>query len=131
MGFIALAILGEKRYSILNTIAPGAALGFSFVMLGESLGFIGILGMAISIGGMIWFIKASDTKELEKRQVHEYKNISKGVLFGILSGLCQGLQMTLGEKSYYRRNVTNSHTRHMDKGIGSNRSLFYFYFYNR
>lgn len=98
-GFHCLAILGAKHYSILNTIAPGAALGFSFVMIGESLNFIGITGMAISIGGMIWFVQASDTKELEKHQVHEYKNISKGILFGVLSGLCQGLQMTLAKKA--------------------------------
>jgi len=98
-GFHCLAILGAKHYSILNTIAPGAALGFSFVIIGERLDFIGILGMAISIGGMIWFVLASDTKEMEKHQVHEYKNISKGVLFGVLSGLCQGLQMTLAKKA--------------------------------
>lgn len=98
-GFHCLAILGAKHYSILNTIAPGAALGFSFVMIGESLNFIGITGMVITIGGMIWFIQVSDTKEIEAHQVHEYKNISKGVLFGVLSGLCQGLQMTLAKKA--------------------------------
>lgn len=97
-GFHCLAILGEKKYSILNTIGPGAALGFGFIIIGESLDFIGITGMAISIGGMIWFIQASNTKELEKHVVHEYGKISKGVLFGILSGVCQGLHMTLSKK---------------------------------
>jgi drug/metabolite transporter (DMT)-like permease len=97
-GFHCLAILGEKKYSILNTIGPGAALGFGFVMLGESIDFIGIIGMAISIGGMIWFIQASDTKELDKHITHEFGKVSKGVLFGILSGICQGLHMTLSKK---------------------------------
>ena len=98
-GFHCLAILGAKHYSILNSIAPGAALGFSFVMIGERIDFIGIIGMAISVGGMIWFVQASNTNEFEKHQLHEYKNRTKGVIFGILSGLCQGLQMTLAKKA--------------------------------
>ena len=97
-GFHCLAILGEKKYSILNTIGPGAALGFGFVMIGERLDFIGILGMVISIAGMIWFIQASDTKELDKHVTHEYGKVSKGVLFGLLAGICQGLHMTLSKK---------------------------------
>ncbi|HTB31482.1 MAG TPA: DMT family transporter [Bacteroidia bacterium] len=98
-GFHCLAILGEKKYSILNTIAPGAALGFGFIMIGERMDFIGIIGMAITISGMIWFIQASDTKELDKHVTHEYGKISKGVLFGVLSGVCQGLHMTLSKKA--------------------------------
>jgi len=97
-GFHCLAILGEKKYSILNTIGPGAALGFGFIMIGESIDFIGIIGMAISIGGMIWFIQASDTKELDKQVTHEYGKVSKGILFGLLAGICQGLHMTLSKK---------------------------------
>jgi drug/metabolite transporter (DMT)-like permease len=98
-GFHCLAILGEKKYSILNSIAPGAALVFGFFLVGESLDFIGILGMAISIGGIIWFIQASDTSKIEEHIVHEYGKVSKGVLFGVLSGICQGLHMTLSKKA--------------------------------
>lgn len=98
-GFHCLAILGEKQYSILNTIAPGAALGFGFVLISEYINFIGIAGIAVSVGGMIWFIQASDTKALEEHHLHEYGKMSKGVLFGILSGLCQGLQIALAKKA--------------------------------
>jgi drug/metabolite transporter (DMT)-like permease len=98
-GFHSMAILGAKRFSIFNSIAPGAALGFGFVLVGERINFIGILGIAVSIGGMMWFIQASNTKEIEQHQIHEYGKISKGVLFGILSGLCQGFQMALAKKA--------------------------------
>jgi len=97
--FHAMAILGAKRSSIFYTVAPGAALGFSFVLLGESIDFVGIIGVFISIAGMIWFTQASDTKEIEMHQVHEYGKISKGVLFGVLAGLCQGLHTTLAKKA--------------------------------
>jgi len=98
-GFHSMAILGAKRSSIFYTIAPGAALVFSFLMISESIDFIGIIGMTISVGGMLWFIQASDTKEIEEHVAHEYGKISKGVLFGILAGLFQGLHMTLTKKA--------------------------------
>lgn len=98
-GFHSMAILGAKRASIFYTLAPGAALGFSFVFVGERINYVGIVGMSISIAGMIWFILASDTKEIEEHLVHEYGKISKGVLFGVLAGLCQGLHMALAKKA--------------------------------
>lgn len=98
-GFHSMAILGAKRFSIFYTVAPGAALGFGFVFIGERMDFVGIIGMAISILGMIWFIMASDTKEIEEHVVHEYGKVRKGVLFGVLAGLCQGFQMALAKKA--------------------------------
>jgi drug/metabolite transporter (DMT)-like permease len=107
-GFHCLAILGAKRFSIFNTIAPGAALAFGFLLVGESIDFIGIIGMAISIGGMIWFIQASDTKEIEAHIVHEYGKRSKGVLFGVLSALFQGFHMALAKKALTDESVAIS-----------------------
>lgn len=98
-GFHSMAILGAKRFSIFNSIAPGAALGFGFILVDEQINFIGIAGIALSIAGMMWFIEASNTRELDKHQVHEYGKSSKGVLFGILSGLCQGFQIALAKKA--------------------------------
>jgi drug/metabolite transporter (DMT)-like permease len=98
-GFHSMAILGAKRSSIFYTIAPGSALAFSFLLVGERIDFIGITGMAISIGGMLWFIQAGDTKEIEEHIVHEHGKISKGVLFGILAGICQGFHMALAKKA--------------------------------
>jgi drug/metabolite transporter (DMT)-like permease len=99
-GFHSMAILGAKRFSIFNSIAPGAALGFGFLLINERINYIGITGIAVSIGGMIWFIQASSTKEIDEHHVHEYGKAGKGVLFGILSGLCQGLQITLAKKAF-------------------------------
>lgn len=98
-GFHSMAILGAKRFSIFNSIAPGAALAFGFIMVGERINFIGIIGVAVSIGGMMWFIKASSTKEIEEHLVHEYGKARKGILFGVLSGLCQGFQIALAKKA--------------------------------
>lgn len=98
-GFHSMAILGAKRFSIFNSIAPGAALAFGFILISERINYIGVMGIVVSIGGMMWFIQASDTKEIDEQHIHEYGKVSKGVLFGILSGVCQGLQLTLAKKA--------------------------------
>ncbi len=107
-GFHCLAILGAKRFSIFNTIAPGAALAFGFLLVGESIDIIGIIGMIISIGGMIWFIEGSNTKEIEAHIVHEYGKVSKGVLFGVLSALFQGFHMALAKKALTNESISIS-----------------------
>src|ERR1700739_3345988 len=61
-GFYAMSILGARVSSIFNTIAQVATLLFGLLMLNEGMSLIGVLGMAISIGGMIWFL-TSGTKE--------------------------------------------------------------------
>jgi drug/metabolite transporter (DMT)-like permease len=97
-GFHSMAILGARESSIFGTLAPGAALLFGYLFLGETLNIFGIIGVAISIGGMIWFLKGSGTAEDKAINIHEYGSIKKGIVFGILSGLCQGFHITLSKK---------------------------------
>jgi len=97
-GFHSMAILGAKKSSIFNTLAPGAALFFGYIFLGETLNIIGIVGVAVSIGGMVWFLSDSGKAEDKVMNIHEYGNMRKGVIYGILSGLCQGLHITLSKK---------------------------------
>ena len=96
--FHSMAILGARQSSIFVTLAPGAALAFGYLVLGETLDTTGIIGVAISIGGMVWFLQGSSNAEDKLMDVHEYGSIRKGVIYGILSGLCQGLHLTLSKK---------------------------------
>jgi len=97
-GFHSMAILGAKQSSIFNTLAPGAALLFGYLFLGETLNIVGIMGVAVSIAGMIWFLKGSGNAEDKAINIHEYGSMRKGIIYGILSGLCQGLHITLSKK---------------------------------
>jgi drug/metabolite transporter (DMT)-like permease len=96
--FHSMAILGAKQSSIFNTLAPGAALLFGYLVLGENINILGIIGVAVSIGGMIWFLKGSGDAEDKAINVHEYGSLRKGIIFGILSGLAQGFHITLSKK---------------------------------
>ena len=106
-GFHAMSILGVRLSSIFNTIAPGATLLFGLVMLNESMSLTGVMGMAISIGGMIWFL-TSGSKDEEKPPASKHGSIRKGILFGVLAGLCQGFHIVIAKKGFLDTSYTIS-----------------------
>lgn len=97
-GFHAMSILGVRLSSIFNTIAPVATLLFGLLLLGEGMSLIGLTGMAISIGGMIWFL-TSGAKE-DRPPESKHGSMGKGILFGILAGLCQGFHIVIAKKGF-------------------------------
>lgn len=46
---------------------------------------------------MIWFLNGSAAED-KAIDIHEYGSIKKGVIYGVLSGLCQGFHITLSKK---------------------------------
>ena len=93
--FTAYSILGSSRTSLFSTFAPVAALLLGIIILGESINFIGVLGMMISTGGIIWFIQStqkSNDKSIEKSQ------ILKGITYAILGAVGQGLGLVCAKK---------------------------------
>lgn len=105
-GFHAMSILGVRLSSIFNTIAPGATLLFGYVLLSEGMSLLGMVGIAISIGGMIWFL-SSGAKE-DKPPESKHGSMSKGILFGILGGLCQGFHIVVAKKGFLDTSYTMS-----------------------
>lgn len=97
-GFHSMAILGARQSSIFVTMAPGAALLFGYLLLGETLDITGTIGVIISIGGMMWFLSGSGSAEDKVINIKEYGSLRKGIIYGILSGLSQGMQIALSKK---------------------------------
>jgi drug/metabolite transporter (DMT)-like permease len=96
-GFYAMSILGARVSSIFNTIAPGATLLLGFLLLGEGMSWIGMVGIAFSIGGMIWFLTSGQSKK-DAAPIQKHGSIRKGILFGVLAGLCQGFNIAISKK---------------------------------
>lgn len=96
--FYGFKLLGSSRASLFNTFAPGAALLLGIVMLGETLSIVGIIGMTISVGGIIWF-----THITRKRQAHlvteiDQKTLTSAIIYAILGAVCQGLGLVCAKK---------------------------------
>lgn len=96
--FTSFAILGARTGSVFIPLAPAAALITGYFMVGERINFIGLTGMAITLGGVLWLTLS----KAEKRKIppSEHGAIEKGIIFGILSSVCQGVGVVFANKGF-------------------------------
>lgn len=107
--FKSFTILGPKLGSLYTTFAPGAALSMGFLVLGEKVNLIGILGIAITIGGVIWLtLSKKDTAAAEEAG---FKRDKTGIILGIIGALCQGTGLVLSKygMDYYTERIPTMH----------------------
>lgn len=107
--FRSFTLLGPKLGSLYTTFAPGAALSMGFLVLGEEINLIGILGIAITIGGVIWLtLSKKDTAAAEKAGFRRDKT---GIILGIIGALCQGTGLVLSKygMDYYADKIPTMH----------------------
>ncbi|MBK9974926.1 MAG: DMT family transporter [Planctomycetes bacterium] len=82
-GFSSLQILGARRASLLGALAPGCAAILMIPMLGESLNWIGVCGMLLTLGGVMWVV-------LERGQPGEiHGSATLGIVMGLLGAIGQ------------------------------------------
>ena len=104
--FEAYSVLGARLGSVLTTFAPAAALCLAWILLDESLSYIGIIGIFITIIG-VNFISLGK-KERDKIPTHQQSKITIGVIAGILSAFCQGAGLVLAKKGIIRLTIATS-----------------------
>lgn len=104
-GFSSFVKLGPRLASLYTTLAPGFALFFGYLLLNESLNAIGILGIGITVAGVIWLTCSKKENNHSKNSGYTLDKI--GVFFGICSAFCQGLGLTLSKKGFLE--ITNGH----------------------
>ena len=97
-GFTSFVVLGPRIGSVFTTLAPAAALCAGYFMIGERINFIGIVGILITVAGVIWLTLSRSAKATMKD--HEYGNVRTGILFGILAAVCQGVGVVLANKGF-------------------------------
>jgi len=95
--FTAFKILGSSRASLFNTFAPFAALLLGMILLAEHISILGMLGMVISVGGLLWFIRTNQKKNIANSGNSNHE-LMQGILFAILGAICQGLGIVLAKK---------------------------------
>ncbi|MCA8935127.1 MAG: DMT family transporter [Planctomycetes bacterium] len=81
--FLALQIIGPRRGSLIMALSPGFAALLMVPLLGETLSWIGVVGMIVTIAGVMWVV-------LERGQPGEIEgNAGWGVFWGVLGALGQ------------------------------------------
>lgn len=107
-GFTGLKILGSRRGSLFATLSPGAALLTGIFLLSESIGWLGLVGMFISLSGV--FSVLFSRKEREGVVNDNHGNIKMGVIFGVLGAVCQGVGLVFAKKGMTGANLLPFHS---------------------
>ena len=94
--FKMYAILNPRTGSVLTTLSPAATLISGYLLLGESINGIGILGMILTMIGVMTI----SLGRIERGKIPDrgHGSIASGIVFGILSAICQGVGLVLSKK---------------------------------
>jgi len=105
--FRMYAILGARIGSVLTTLAPAAALVLGGVLTHEHISLIGILGIFITIAGIVNI--SFGKRERELIPDHGHGSISAGVIWGIGASFCQGAGLVMAKKAMMSQHETGFH----------------------
>lgn len=89
--FNSYILIGSRYGQLLMTLAPPAAAVFGWMILGQSMSWIAILGMCVTSFGIATAIYRPKKDKNERIPL-------KGVLFGIGAGIGQGIGLVLSAK---------------------------------
>lgn len=97
-GFRAFRIMGARRRSMITTLGPGFTWLSGLIILDESMNWLGIAAMLLTIIFLLLLINSSE----EKKEV-EKENFGlplTGLLFGIAAAALTGLAFILSKKTF-------------------------------
>jgi drug/metabolite transporter (DMT)-like permease len=92
--FEAMVLIGARLSMILMALAPPMTAVLAYFFLGETVGLTGILGVAITIGGVSWVVaeRRSDLNGLP------HKISWFGIICGVFGALFQAIGLILAKK---------------------------------
>jgi len=102
--FRMYAILSPRTGSVLTTLSPAASLAAAYLLLGETINGFGIVGMFITMVGVMGI--SLGRKERNKIPDHGHGSVLAGIVFGILSAICQGVGLVLSKKGMINGTLT-------------------------
>lgn len=89
--FLSLQIIGPRRGSLIMALAPGFAALLMVPLLGETLSWIGVVGMVVTIAGVMWVV-------LERGRPGEIVgHAGWGVFWGVLGAFGQAAGLILSK----------------------------------
>lgn len=90
--FLTMNRLGPRRTAILFALNAPMSVGLGWLLLGETLHRQTLLGIAITLGGVILAIIYGKRKD----QLHSWENVTGALWVGVLLGLAAALSQSVG-----------------------------------
>jgi len=106
LNFRMYVILSPRYGSVLMALAPAASLLAGILLINETINFTGIIGMAITIAGIMGMSLGRTERNLIPD--HGHGSILKGIFFGTISALCTGAGLAFSKKGFLMTAVTGN-----------------------
>ena len=94
--FAAYATLGPRRSLLMMALAPGFAAASAYAMLGETISEFAVVGIVITLIGVVTVILEEDERSTAIRISGKQK--VAGVVFGLIAAMGQGVGLALSKK---------------------------------
>lgn len=96
--FNSYILIGSRFGQLLMTLSAPAAALFGWLLIGETMSWLALLGMAITITGISLSIFGKHQTEDADGGMTNMKLPAKGIFFGVCAGLGQGIGLVLSAK---------------------------------
>lgn len=105
--FNSYIVMGSRFGQLFMTLAPPVAAISSWIIFGETMTPLAILGMIVTMSGIALSIFGKEDSDSGKRKKLHINIPLKGVLYGIGAGAGQGLGLVLSKlgMTYYQANI--------------------------
>jgi drug/metabolite transporter (DMT)-like permease len=97
--FAAYVTIGPRRSVLMQASAPIFASLGAYFMLGETFSSVAILGIAITLSGIV--VVLLEKEEESEGKLAARKRRTLGVFFGLISAMGQGFGVVLSKKGMY------------------------------
>lgn len=97
--FAAYVTIGPRRTLLVQASSPLFASVLAFFMLGEAFGLLSILGVAVTLTGIVIVLLEREEKSQETFEAKKQK--TWGVFFALVSAMGQGFGAVLSKKGMY------------------------------
>lgn len=104
--FRSYAILGPQHGTVLTTLSPAAALLAGIILINEHVNYIGVIGMAITIVGVMSI--SLGRSQRSSIPDHGHGSVLKGILFGIIAACCHGSGLAFSKKGFIEQAEINA-----------------------
>lgn len=110
--FQSYILIGSRFGQLLMTLAPPSAAITAWILLGEKMTWLAVVGMIVTISGIALSVLGKNTDQEESELANNKKSVGlkfpvRGLLFGIGAGVGQGIGLVLSKvgMQYYESSI--------------------------
>jgi drug/metabolite transporter (DMT)-like permease len=97
--FAALVMIGPRRTVLVASSSPIFASVAAYLMLGETIPLLGIVGIAITLGGIVVVVLEEEQRSGEERVSRKVRN--QGLFLVLVNAIGQGVGLAFSKKGIY------------------------------